>query len=170
MEGAPSQFDLFAYKPKLNELDGQTPSRQPFGGEAIRVHPARHSRSRPRHTRTFKQYGQSGLWFSDVLPNLPKHADKICMLNAVGTNQFNHHPAQLVMQTGNNLEGHPSMGSWLIYGLGSENQNLPGYVVLTSAPFISGGATLWASGFLPPTYGGRGVPTNRRPHPESQPA
>jgi len=153
MEGAPSQLDLFSYKPKLNELSGQKLPDTLLAGKRF-AFIQKDTAVVLGTPRTFKQYGQSGLWLSDVLPNLSKHADKICMLNAVGTNQFNHHPGQLVMQTGNNLEGHPSMGSWLNYGLGSENQNLPGYIVLNSAPVLSGGETLWESGFLPPTYAG----------------
>jgi uncharacterized protein (DUF1501 family) len=104
--------------------------------------------------RTFTQHGQSGLWFSELVPNLAQHADKICMLQAVQTTQFNHHPGQLLMQTGNNLQGHPAIGSWLEYGLGSENQNLPGYVVLNSDRVVTGGESLWGSGFLPSSYAG----------------
>jgi Protein of unknown function (DUF1501) len=154
MEGGPSQFDLFANKPTLNKLAGQPAPASLIAGKRFAFLKPDAVLLGTHPSRTFKQYGQSGLWFSNLLPNIAQHADKICMLNAVVTSQFNHNPAQLVAQTGNNLGGHPSMGSWLNYGLGSENQNLPGYMVLSSAPFLSGGVSLWSSGFLPSTHSG----------------
>jgi uncharacterized protein (DUF1501 family) len=154
MEGGPSQFDLFAYKPTLNTLAGQPAPASLLAGKRFAFLDKNAVLLATHASRTFKQHGQSGLWFSNLLPKIAEHADKICMLNAVVTNQFNHNPAQLVAQTGNNLGGHPSMGSWLNYGLGSENQNLPGYVVLSSAPFISGGVSLWSAGFAPSTHSG----------------
>jgi hypothetical protein len=150
MEGGPSQFDLFSYKPKLNELGGQKPPESLLQGKRfafIQKDTAVLRATDPR--RTFKPCGQSGMLLSELLPNLAQQADRICLVNTVFTTQFNHHPAQLVAQTGNNLEGHPSMGSWLVYGLGSDNQNLPGYVVMNSSIALSGGETLWQSGFLP---------------------
>ena len=155
MEGGPSQFDLFSYKPKLNELAGQPPPQSLIAGK-------RFAFSDPKTavllgtdpSRTFEQHGESRMLFSNLLPNLAKHADKICMLNAVTTSQFNHTPAQLLVQTGRNLGGYPSLGSWLNYGLGSENQNLPGYMVLNSAAIVNAGETAWGSGFLPTTYRG----------------
>jgi uncharacterized protein (DUF1501 family) len=153
MEGGPSQFDLFSYKPKLNELDGQKPPASLIEGKRF-AFLQKDTAVLLGTPRTFKQYGQSGMWLSNLLPNLARQADKICLLNAVVTNQFNHGPGQLVLQTGNNLRGHPAMGSWLNYGLGTENQNLPGYVVLNSAAFISGGEAVWSSGFLPTSYSG----------------
>lgn len=154
MEGAPSQFDLYAYKPKLTELAGQKAPAGLLDGKRFAFISKDAVLMAPSPSRTFTQHGQSGLWFSDLLPNIAKHADRICMLNAVTTNQFNHMPAQLMMTAGHNLPGHPSMGSWLNYGLGSENQNLPGYMVLSSAAFLSGGVNLWASGFVPSSYSG----------------
>jgi hypothetical protein len=154
MEGGPSQFDLFAYKPTLNKLAGQPAPPSVLAGARFAFISPKAVLLGTNPSRTFQQYGQSGLWFSNLVPNIARHADKICMLNAVVTSQFNHNPAQLVAQTGTNLQGHPSMGSWLTYGLGSENQNLPGFVVLDSAPFISGGVSLWSSGFLPSTNSG----------------
>jgi len=151
-EGAPSQFDLFSYKPKLNELNGQRPPAALLDSKRF-AFIQKDTAVLLGTSRTFKQHGQSGMWFSDVLPNLAQHADKICMVQTVATSQFNHHPGQLMMQTGHNLDGHPSLGSWLVYGLGSENQNLPGYVALNSASHLSGGETLWSSGFLPPIHG-----------------
>ncbi len=154
MEGGPSQFDLFANKPTLTTLAGQPAPASLIAGKRFAFLSKDAVLLAPNASRTFKQYGQSGMWFSNLLPNIAQHADKICMLNAVVTNQFNHNPAQLVAQTGNNLGGHPSLGSWLNYGLGSVNKNLPGYVVLSSAPFLSGGISLWSSGFVPSTHSG----------------
>jgi uncharacterized protein (DUF1501 family) len=155
MEGGPSQFDLFSYKPTLNMLAGQHPPASLLEGKRFAfTNPQAAVLLGMDPARTFKQYGQSGMWFSNLVPNIAKHADKICMLNAVVTNQFNHMPGQLMAQTGHNLGGYPSMGSWLNYGLGSENQNLPGYMVLNSASINSAGATAWGSGFLPTTYSG----------------
>jgi hypothetical protein len=155
MEGGPSQFDLFSYKPKLNELNGQRPPESLLAGKRfafVQKDTAVLLGTDP--SRTFAPYGQSGMMFSNLLPNLARHADRICLLQTVSTTQFNHHPAQLVVQTGDNLEGHPSVGSWLLYGLGSENKNLPGYVVMNSSAYLSGGERLWQSGFLPTTYSG----------------
>jgi uncharacterized protein (DUF1501 family) len=157
MEGAPSQLDLFSPKPLLNAKAGQLLKNVVPAEVLARTRFAFAQKDTAvllGTKRTFKQYGQSGMWFSDVLPNISRHADRICMLNAVVTNQFNHHPGQLVMQTGNNLEGHPSMGSWLTYGLGSENKNMPGYVVMNSSRFLTGGQSLFESGFLPTSYAG----------------
>ncbi|UWX55211.1 DUF1501 domain-containing protein [Maribacter litopenaei] len=104
---------------------------------------------------TFKQEGESGNWVSDNLPHFKKVVDEVAFLKAVHTDQFNHDPAQLFMHTGSPRLGRPSIGSWVTYGLGSENQNLPGFVVLTSggkAP--SAGKSVWGSGFLPSVYQG----------------
>jgi len=155
LEGGPSQFDLFSYKPKLNELSGKKPPQELLKGKRfaflnkdvavlLGTPPA----------RTFTPHGQSKMLFSELVPNLAKHADRICLVQTVFTNQFNHHPAQLMMQTGDGLEGHPSIGAWFLYGLGTENQNLPGYVVLNSSAYLSAGGRLWQSGFLPTNYGG----------------
>jgi hypothetical protein len=104
--------------------------------------------------RTFKPFGQSGIMLSELLPNLSRHVDRLCLVQTVATHQFNHHPAQLMMQTGDAFEGHPSTGSWFLYGLGSENKDLPGYIVLNSSAYVSGGGRLWQSGFLPSNHGG----------------
>ena len=155
MEGGVSQFDLFSHKPKLNELNLQRPPESLLVGKRfafLNRDTAVLMGTDP--ARTFAPYGQSGMIFSDLLPNLSRHADRLCLVQSVFTSQFNHHPAQLVFQTGNNLDGHPSIGSWLLYGLGTENANLPGYVVLNSSQFLSGAETLWQHGFLPTTLGG----------------
>ncbi|HZG25030.1 MAG TPA: DUF1501 domain-containing protein, partial [Chitinophagaceae bacterium] len=103
----------------------------------------------------FQQHGQSGTWVSEYLPHFSQIVDDVCLLKAVTTDQFNHAPAQLLLQTGSPRLGRPSMGSWITYGLGTENQNLPGFVVLTSGgQFPDGGKSLWGSGFLPSVYQG----------------
>ncbi|MHC4996183.1 MAG: DUF1501 domain-containing protein, partial [Planctomycetota bacterium] len=104
--------------------------------------------------RKFKKHGQCGMDLSDLLPNLGTVADDILWIRSMHTEQFNHHPGQLLMQCGRAMFGLPSTGSWLTYGLGCEADNLPGYVVLTNGRGSSGGATLWSSGFLPSVYAG----------------
>ncbi len=153
LEGAPSQLDLFDPKPKLNELDGQklpesmtTNVRFAF----LQKDSARLMGS----ARTFRKYGQCGMDLSDMLPHLATCADDIAWIRSMHTEAFNHHPGQLMMNTGVPTFGRPSMGSWLNYGLGSESKNLPGYVVLTAGRGTSGGASNWSSGFLPSTYAG----------------
>jgi hypothetical protein len=103
----------------------------------------------------FNQYGESGLWLSDNLPHFKQVIDDVTILKAVNTDQFNHAPAQLLMQTGSARLGRPSLGSWVTYGLGSENSNLPGFVVLTSGGNNpDAGKSVWGSGFLPSLYQG----------------
>ncbi len=103
----------------------------------------------------FRQHGKSGLWLSDNLPHLSTVIDDMAILNAVTTDQFNHAPAQLLMHTGTPRLGRPSIGSWVTYGLGSENKNLPGFVVLTSGGNNpDAGKSVWGSGFLPSVYQG----------------
>ena len=153
MAGAPSQLDLFDYKPKLNELDGK--KMDPSILEKMRfAFLKKESATLMGSTRTFQQHGQSGMWFSDLLPHLSSCADDLCMIKSMHTTQFNHHPGQLMMQCGEPHFGLPTMGSWLTYGLGSENENLPGYVVLLAGRGSSGGATLYQSGFLPSSFAG----------------
>lgn len=153
MAGAPSQVDLFDHKPKLNELDGKPLPKELL--ENMRFAFIKKESAVLMGTkRTFKQHGESGMWFSDYVPHIASCADDICMINSMHTEEFNHHPGQLMMQTGEGAFGLPSVGSWVTYGLGSANQNLPGYVVLTAGRGSSGGATLWQSGFLPSVYEG----------------
>ena len=103
----------------------------------------------------FRQVGQAGFWISDRLPHFQKVADKVCFIRSMHSDQFNHAPAELLLHTGNQNLGYASIGSWATYGLGSENQNLPGFVVLVSGgKFPSGGKSLWGSGFLPSVYQG----------------
>lgn len=153
LEGAPSQLDLFDYKPKLRELDGQKlPDSllQNMRFAFLQKDTATLLGSR----REFRQHGESGMWFSDLVPNLATCADDICMIKTMQSDQFNHHPGQLLMQTGTAMWGFPTTGAWLSYGLGTENRNLPSYVVLNAGRGSSGGATLWQSGFLPSIHEG----------------
>lgn len=153
MEGAPSQLDLFDPKPKLNELNGQALPESLTKNVRfafIKKETARLMGS----PRTFKKYGQCGMDFSDLLPHLGSCADDLLMVRSMHTDQFNHHPGQLLMQCGRATFGLPTVGAWLNYGLGSESRNLPGYVVLNAGRGTSGGTTLWQSGFLPSVYAG----------------
>jgi hypothetical protein len=153
MAGAPSQLDLFDPKPKLQELNGKPMPKSMLQNVRF-AFIQKESAVLMGSKRKFKQHGQSGMWFSELLPNIATCADDICMIRSMTTTQFNHHPGQLVMQCGEATFGLPTMGSWIAYGLGTENQNLPGYVVLTAGRGSSGGATLWQSGFLPSVYEG----------------
>ena len=153
MEGAPSQMDLFDPKPKLNELHGQKLPDSLL--EKVRFAFIQKEGARIMGSpRTFTRYGQCGMELSDLLPHIGSCADEIALIRSMHTDQFNHHPGQLMMNCGSAMFGRPSMGSWLNYGLGSESQNLPGYVVLTAGRGTSGGASNWTSGFLPSTYAG----------------
>ncbi|MGA1016222.1 MAG: DUF1501 domain-containing protein, partial [Limisphaerales bacterium] len=153
MAGAPSQLDLFDYKPVLNAYHGQ-PLPESLSQGARFAFLQKESARLMGSSRTFTRHGQSGLWLSDLLPKLGSRADDLCMIQSMHTDQFNHHPGQLMMQCGQAQFGLPSMGSWISYGLGSENKDLPSYVVLTSGRGSSGGATLWQHGFLPSEHAG----------------
>jgi hypothetical protein len=153
MEGAPSQMDLFDPKPKLNELNGQKLPDSML--EKVRFAFIQKDGARLMGSpRKFTKHGQCGTEFSDLLPHIGSCADDIALIRSMHTDQFNHHPGQLMMQCGSAMFGRPAMGSWLNYGLGSESKNLPGYVVLTAGRGTSGGASLWSSGFLPSDFAG----------------
>src|SRR5207253_8380547 len=102
----------------------------------------------------FARYGQSGATLSEMLPNLARVVDDICIIKSMKTDQFNHAPAQIFLNTGFAQPGRPSLGSWVIYGLGSESQDLPAFVVMSTGAGISGGSANWSSGFLPSLYSG----------------
>lgn len=153
MEGAPSQLDLFDPKPKLNELNGQ-PLPESLTKNVRFAFIKKESAVLMGSPRKFSKHGESGMEFSDLLPNLAQCADDILQVRSMHTDQFNHHPAQLVLSCGRGTFGLPSMGSWLTYGLGSHSSNLPGYVVLTAGRGTSAGTSLWQSGFLPSVYSG----------------
>ena len=153
MEGAPSQMDLFDPKPKLNDLDGQK-LPESMTKKVRFAFIQKESAVLMGSPRKFQKHGQCGMELSDLLPHLSKCVDDIAFIRSMHTDQFNHHPGQLMMNTGAGTFGRPSIGSWLNYGLGSECKNLPGYVVLTAGRGLSGGATLWSNGFLPSNYQG----------------
>lgn len=153
MAGAPSHLDLFDPKPKLNELNGSKLPKEVLDR-------ARFAFIKPDTAtllgskRKFTRHGQCGMEFSDFLPHLGSCADDILMVRSIHSEEFNHHPGQLMMQCGVSRFGMPVMGSWINYGLGTPSQNLPGYVVMTAGRGSSGGSTLWQSGFLPSKYAG----------------
>jgi uncharacterized protein (DUF1501 family) len=152
-EGAPSHVDLFDPKPKLNEMDGKALPQDML--EKVRFAFIKKEGVRLMGSpRKFTQHGQCGMELSDLLPHLGGVADEIAWLRGMHTTQFNHHPGQLLMNSGSPLFGRPTMGAWLNYGLGSESDNLPGYVVLTAGRGSSGGSSAWSSGFLPTSYAG----------------
>jgi hypothetical protein len=153
MAGAPSQLELFEHKPELKRFDGQDCPASFLAGKRfafISGVPKLLGSQYPFH-----QAGQSGQWISDRLPYIEKEIDDICFIKSMRTDQFNHAPAQLLVHTGNPRLGYPSFGSWVVYGLGTENQNLPGFIVLLSGGKTpDGGKQLWSSGFLPSVYQG----------------
>jgi uncharacterized protein (DUF1501 family) len=153
MAGAPSHIDLFEPKPVLNERHGQSLPKEILDSARFAfIQPD--SATLLGTKRRFKKYGECGMDFSDVVPHLGQCADDLLMIRSMTSEEFNHHPGQLLMQCGVSRFGMPTMGSWITYGLGNESQNLPGYVVLTAGRGSSGGATLYQSGFLPSSYSG----------------
>ncbi|HEV2482416.1 MAG TPA: DUF1501 domain-containing protein [Puia sp.] len=153
MAGAPSQLELFDYKPELMKMDGQDCPESLLAGKRFAFIRGVPKMLGPQ--AKFAQYGESRAWVSDNLPHFSTIVDEVSFLKAVTTDQFNHAPAQLLVHTGSPRLGRPSMGSWVTYGLGTENQNLPGFVVLTSGgKFPDAGKSVWGSGFLPSVYQG----------------
>jgi len=154
MIGAPSQLELFDNKPKLRELDGKPIPPSVIAGQRYAFIQPDAAVLGPRFK--FQRHGQSGQELSEVLPNLGKVADEIAVVRSLHTDQFNHSPAQLFFNTGSPIPGRPAMGSWLSYGIGSEANDLPSFVVLKGGGSLSGGAAMWSSGFLPSSH--QGVP------------
>lgn len=153
MAGAPSQLELFDYKPDLKKLDGQDCPKSLLEGKRFAFIRGVPKMLGPQ--ASFAQHGNSGAWVSEHMPHLSTIVDEVTFLKACTTDQFNHAPAQLLVHTGSARLGRPSMGSWATYGLGTENQNLPGFVVLTSGgKFPDAGKSVWGSGFLPSVYQG----------------
>jgi len=153
LEGAPSQIDLFDPKPKLNELHKQK-LPESFTKNVRFAFLQKETATILGSPRKWQKHGQCGMDLSDFVPQLGTIADDICLVRSMHTEAFNHHPGQLLMNTGSTMFGRPSMGSWLNYGLGSESKNLPGYVVLSAGRGTSGGTSNWGSGFLPTSYAG----------------
>ena len=151
MEGGPSHVDLFDPKPKLLELAGQ-PMPPSFGRPVTAMGTANNTLMPSK--RTFKQYGQSGIWVSDWYPNIAEHADDMAVIRSVWADGLNHVGSVCQMNTGSILAGRPAMGAWTTYGLGSANRNLPSFVVLLDDREPIGGPKNWSAGFLPATFQG----------------
>ena len=150
--GAPSQLDLFDPKPGLEKWAGQAlPESLTKDLKLAFIKP--NAKIMPS-TRTFQRHGQSGMEFSDWIPNLGSCADDLCMIRTMHTEAFNHDPGALLLSTGVTQFGRPSIGSWVAYGLGSESNDLPGFVVLGSGRGPSAGSNIWSNGFLPSAYQG----------------
>ncbi|MDV6032183.1 MAG: DUF1501 domain-containing protein [Phycisphaera sp. RhM] len=154
MAGAPSQLDLFDHKPKLVELEGKPIPPSVIAGQRYAFIQPGAAVLSPRFK--FNRYGQSGAQIAEPLPHLGEIADDVAFIRSVHTDQFNHAPAQIFVNTGSPIPGRPAMGSWLTYGLGSDADDLPGFVVLKSGGNLSGGAAMWSNGFLPGEH--QGVP------------
>jgi hypothetical protein len=161
MVGGPSQLDLFDYKPKMKEMFDKDLPPSIRNGQRLTTMTSGQARFPIAPTKfNFAQYGQCGMWMnSELLPYLSKHADEICWMRSMNTEAINHEPAICAMQTGNQVAGRPCIGSWASYGLGSENDNLPNFVVLIATPTnrdqeqaIS--SRLWSSGYLPSEHAG----------------
>ncbi len=165
--GGPSQLELFEHKPKLRQLNGEELPASIRMGQRLTGMTA-HQKSFPLAGSQFEfaQYGQSGAWMSDLLPHTSRIVDDLCIVRSLYTEAINHDPAVTFVQTGSQLAGRPAMGSWLSYGLGSENQNLPAFIVLLSRarsgdqPLYS---RLWGSGFLPSQHQGVQVRSGKDP-------
>jgi hypothetical protein len=153
MSGAPPHLDLFDYKPELVKRTGQFCPDEFTKGKKFAF-----TSGTPRllgTPRNFSQCGKGGIWMSDAIPNFQSIADDVCVVRSMNTDQFNHAPAELLLFTGSPRQGRPSFGSWVTYGLGSENENLPGFVVLISSGVQpSAGQSGWGSGFLPSVFQG----------------
>jgi hypothetical protein len=153
MAGSPPHLDLLDYKPELVKHSGKVCPDEFLKGKRFAF-----TSGVPKlmgTPRKFSQHGKSGMWMSDAIPNFHGLADDMCVIKSMHTSQFNHAPAQLLLLTGHQIQGRPSMGSWATYGLGSENQNLPGFVVMISGGTQpSAGKNAWGSGFLPSVYQG----------------
>jgi uncharacterized protein (DUF1501 family) len=152
MVGAPSQLDLFDYKAALQRHDGQPVPAHLIEGQRFAF-----LRGHPRLLGTrfrFARHGRSGLELSELLPHLASVADDLAVVRTLRTEEFNHGPAQLFLQTGFGQFGRPSVGAWVVYGLGSESRDLPAFVVMVSGKTGGAGNSLWGSGFLPTVYQG----------------
>jgi hypothetical protein len=157
MAGGPSQLELYDHKPSLSKWDGKNTPKEFLEGKRFAFMDT-FSKETPKllaSRRTFKPSGQSGHTFSELLPHMATAADQMTFFRGVATDNFNHGPAKIFLNTGSIRSGRPSMGSWISYGLGSESQELPGFVVMLSGPRgPRSGATLWSSGFLPTHHQG----------------
>jgi hypothetical protein len=154
MAGAPSQLELFDHKPKLAELEGKPIPPSVIAGQRYAFIQPDAAVLGPRFK--FSKHGACGAELSEMLPHLAQVVDDVAIIKSCHTDLFNHSPAQLLATTGSGIPGRPSLGAWLSYGIGSEADDLPSFVVLKSGGNLSGGAAMWSSGFLPSTH--QGVP------------
>lgn len=152
MAGAPSQLDLFDYKPQLAKFEGKPIPPEIIGGQRYAFIRPDAAALGPRFK--FAKHGKSGAEISEVLPYISKIADDLCIVKSMHTEQFNHAPAQIFFNCGFSQPGRPCIGSWALYGLGAETSDLPAFVVMTSEKVAEGGSTNWHNGFLPSAYGG----------------
>src|SRR5918993_3760676 len=152
MAGAPSQLDLFDHKPELARLEGKPLPAEVIKGQRYAFIRPDAAVLGPRFK--FAKHGKSGAELSEMLPHLTKVVDDICIVKSVRTDQFNHAPAQIFLNTGFSQPGRPCLGSWVVYGLGAESQELPAFVVMSTGGGISGGSANWSSGFFPTIYTG----------------
>jgi hypothetical protein len=153
LTGSPPNLDLFDYKPQLVKRDGQLCPDEYSKGKRFAFTSGTPKLLGTR--RTFKQYGKAGIWLSDAVPHLSTVADELCFVHSMHTDQFNHAPAELLVFTGSPRPGRPSLGAWVTYGLGTENQDLPGFIVLiSSGTQPNGGKNSFGSGFLPTVFQG----------------
>jgi hypothetical protein len=149
LNGGPSQFDTFESKPALEKYAGTSPGK-------VEYEPDRAGLFMPSPFK-FARHGQSGLWVNETLPKMAEVADDLCVIHSMKTDDANHEPALIQMHTGVIQPVRPSLGSWLLYGLGTENENLPGYVALRPGPRVVVGPALWSNGFLPSKFQGMGL-------------
>ncbi len=154
--GAPSHLDLFEYKPELQKRNGELCPEHMFEGKRLAF-----IRSRPTLFGTpqddrfnFSPSGKSGMMISNLMPHLQTVSDDLCFIRTLHTEQFNHAPAQMFLQTGFSRFGRPSLGAWTSYGIGSENENLPNFVVMVTGQVLGAGNSAWGSGFLPTVHQG----------------
>src|SRR3954464_2613330 len=152
MAGAPSQLDLFDRKPALVKYAGKPIPSEVTGNQRFAFIRSDAAALAPQFK--FRRAGKSGAEVAEVLPHLARVVDDVCLIKSVHTDQFNHAPAQIFFNTGFSQPGRPSMGSWVVYGLGCETSDLPAFVVMSTGAGISGGAANWSSGFLPTIHNG----------------
>ncbi|MEI8211481.1 MAG: DUF1501 domain-containing protein [Planctomycetota bacterium] len=150
--GAPSQLELYDPKPELTKRNGQLPPTELLAGYRAAFINPNSALLGPKYS--FAPKGQCGMELSEILPHIGEITDDICLIRSMQSDAVNHAPAQILMNTGSEQFGRPSLGSWTLYGLGTESNDLPGFVVLTSAKGTSGGASNYGCGFLPTTYAG----------------
>jgi hypothetical protein len=152
MAGAPSHLDLFDYKPELARRNGQLPPKELLKDYRAAFINPNSALLGPKFR--FEKHGQCGMELSELLPHTARIVDDLCFIRSMQTDAVNHAPAQILLNTGSQQFGRPSFGAWALYGLGSESEDLPGYIVLSSAKGTSGGSNNWGAGFLPASYAG----------------